>query len=316
MESLFGEVQVAVSDSGSIAYVPGSDRSVGRLGWVDRTGTTELLHVPERVYGVVELSPDGTRLAVPVADVMDYVWIYDLGRNEGRKLTAGGPAGWPIWSPDGQSVVVERFGSAEPGLYRLPVGDRGGVTAERLWNSKPSLNAYSFAPDGRSLAVGDFEGQARVGLLSTLPGSQVEWFPISGNAWGPSFSPDGRYVAYASDETGQYEIWVRPVSGASAATQISVDGGIEPLWSRNGLFYRKGHRWFSAKVTALEPKPIWEPPKVAFETDFVDTPGRSYAVSPDGQRLLVVKRTREPIRSKVVFVQNWFEDVRRLAPKP
>ncbi len=129
------------------------------------------------------------------------------------------------------------------------------------------------------------------------------------------FSPDGRWIAYHSNETGRYEIWVRSYPDGEYVHQISVDGGIGPVWCRecDELFYRKGNQWMSSNVT-LERELTWEPPRLVFETDFIDTPGRSYDVSPDGQRLLVAKRTEEPTRTKLHVVHNWFDELRRIVP--
>ncbi len=99
--------------------------------------------------------------------------------------------------------------------------------------------------------------------------------------------------------------------------QISVDGGIEPVWCDecDELFYRQGNRWMSSAVT-FEPVFTWEPPRLVFETEFVDTFGRSYDVSPDGRQLLVAKRTWEPTRTKLHVIHNWFEELKRLVPTP
>ena len=97
--------------------------------------------------------------------------------------------------------------------------------------------------------------------------------------------------------------------------QISVDGGMEPVWCQEcgELFYRNGNQWRASAIT-LEPELSWEPPRLVFETDFIDTPGRSYDVSADGQRLLVVKRAQEPIRTKLHVVVSWFQELERLVP--
>ncbi len=138
---------------------------------------------------------------------------------------------------------------------------------------------------------------------------------MGSNVWSVDFSPDGHWVAYASDETGRYEVFLRSFPAGEMVRQVSVDGGIEPVWcwECGELFYRRGSQWFSTRVS-LQPELSWEPPCLAFETDFIDTVGRSYDVSPDGQRLLVVKRTHEPTRTKIYLVHNWFEELKRLVP--
>jgi len=135
------------------------------------------------------------------------------------------------------------------------------------------------------------------------------------NFWGPAFSPDSRWVAHASDQSGQFEVWIRSFPDGETMRQVSVDYGIEPVWLDTGeLFYRKGNQWMVTEVT-LEPEFSWEPPRLAFETtDFIDTKGLSYDVTPDGERLLVVKRTRPPEREKIHVVFNWFTELDRLVP--
>jgi hypothetical protein len=121
----------------------------------------------------------------------------------------------------------------------------------------------------------------------------------------PDFSPDGRFVAYAWHASGKGEVFVRSYPEGSIVRQVSADGGLEPHWCRCGeLFYRKADRWMSVKVRT-EPELQWEPAQPAFHTDFIDTPGRSYDVSPDGQRLLVVKRAQPDTRNRINLVMNW-----------
>ena len=132
----------------------------------------------------------------------------------------------------------------------------------------------------------------------------------------PAFSPDGRWVAYASDQTGQFEIWIRSYPDGETLRQISVDYGVEPLWSAETgeLFYRKGNQWM-ATVVSLEPYLSWDAPKLVFETaDFIDTLGLSYDVTADGERLLVVKRARAPERTKLHVVLNAFQELERVVP--
>jgi len=311
MESLVAQAQVAVSDSGTLVYIPGGDRSVGKLAWVDREGDTEFLPVPERVYNVFDLAPGGRRLAVHIGDVTDYIWIYDIGRQEGRRLTAPGAAGYPEWTPDGSAVA---FSSWRPDdVWRILVrGVDGPDEMRELFTSAGMTGYVSWSPDGRVLAI--YDG-GRWGVLATDGPPELTWLQPEGPVQLPRFSPDGGWVAYGSTETGRSEVWVRSYPDGDTVRQISVEGGIEPVWCDEcgELFYRKGNQWMSSTVT-LEPELTWNPPRLVFETDFVDSNGRSYDVSPDGQRLLVVKRTREPTRTKLHVLHNWFEELERRVP--
>ena len=110
------------------------------------------------------------------------------------------------------------------------------------------------------------------------------------------------------------EIWIRSYPDGETARQFSSEGGIEVVWCECGeLFYRSGSRWLASTVT-LDPELSWDPPRVVFETDYIDSLGRSFDVSSDGQRLLVAKRTREQTRTRLRVITNWFVELRRLVP--
>ena len=226
MESLFGHVHAAVSNNGLIAYVPGGERALGRLAWVDRQGRTEYLPAPTRVYEAVDLSPDGARLAVHVADVTDYIWVYDIMRGEGRKLTAGEHSGWPVWSPDNQTLAFAAWRSVDQRrLLSRPV-DGGGPAKELLSaSSDRSVIAYSssWSPDGRVLAVTGTGGGEFFDLRDNLKrvGEPV--------GFQPHFSPDGHWVAYRLTESGRSDIFVRSYPDGKITRQFSPDGGLEPV---------------------------------------------------------------------------------------
>ena len=313
MESLFSQVQVSFSDTGTLVYVPGGDGAVGRIARVDRQGRTELLSVPERVYGVFDLSPNDQQIAVQVADVNDYVWIYDLERGEGRRLVGTGHSGWPNWNSSGDRIVFtvsELEGSAI-------VERRLDAQEERklLSHHAENLIATGWSPDQSILSVYDFKS-GRLGFLSTEREPQVTWLepPPGVKYWGPTFSSDGRWVAYSSNETGPYEVWIRSLPDGEQVQQISTDGGNMPVWGESGeLFYRVAGGWMVVRVsdsTQLQ----WEPPKLAFISDFIDTPGVSYDVSSDGRYLYVVKSAHPPDPTRLHVVQNWFEELERLVP--
>jgi serine/threonine protein kinase/Tol biopolymer transport system component len=299
----------SVSDNGLLAYVPGGDRALGRLAWVDRDGRTEFLSAPARVYGIVDLSPNGKRLAVHVADVTDYIWVYDLTRGEGRRLPSNERSGWPIWSPDGTTLAFTAWQSLERVRVLARAVEGSGPVQELVPVSTGTIRPSSWSQDGRVLALDLPERGLGFGFFTfggSLERVQNKLFQQDG----AHFSPDGRWVAYTSTEGGQGDVFVRSYPNGTTVRQISVDGGREPVWCPCGeLFYRSGNRWMSVKIrtqTELQ----WDPPTVAFETDFIDTAGRSYDVSPDGQRLLVVKRAETDILNRINFIANWTEEFR------
>lgn len=303
MESLFMQVHAAYSHNGLMAYVSGGDLSIGKLAWVDRKSAVEFLEAPLRIYGAVALAPHGKQIAVHVADVQNYVWIYDIERREGRRLPTGESVGWPLWSPDGRGMVVQSL-SDEGSTSVVVEPESGAEVSPRVTLPGQTGSARSWSITG-VLAIMTFDIGWHIGFLE--PGASA--FSLSFEGAFPSFSPDGRWVAYSSSQkTGALEVFIRSYPDGKVDKQVSVDGGFEPLWNASGeLFYRRGDRWFSTRVTT-DPELRWDPPRLVFATDFIDTPGMSYDISPDGQRLLVVKRAEAQASHPTVnLVVNWTE---------
>jgi serine/threonine-protein kinase len=149
-------------------------------------------------------------------------------------------------------------------------------------------------------------GDSQLGFLDMAGAGGAEWIEGPGrNAWGPIFSPDGKWIAYSSSETGLFEISVRSYPDGSVQHQISEGGGLEVLWSPCGeLFYRNGDRWMSVAIQT-EPELTWSAPRLVFETDFVDTLGRSYDITSDGQKLYVIKQPNPPDGSRIHVITHW-----------
>ena len=313
MQSLFGQVQVSFSDTGTLVYSPGGDTAVGRIARVDRQGKTELLPVPERIYGVFDLSPNNQQLAVQVADVNDYIWIYDLQRGEGHRLVGTGQNGWPKWNRSGDGIAVTVRDAEQISL----VERRLDIQEEREFTRGDylTLSAGDWSPDGSILSLHDFS-QGRLGFVSTERESEGRWLepPPGVHYWSGTFSPDGRWLAHGSDETGQEEIWIRSFPDGERVHQISTDGGLEPVLADSGeLFYHLNTGWSVVRITT-DPQPQWDPPELAFETEYVDTPGLSYDVSNDGRYLYVVKSSHPADPTRLNVVHNWFDELRRLVP--
>ena len=300
MESTVGQAQFAFSPGGTIVYVEGLELTRGGIAWIDRDGNDGYLQVPERYYGVLDLDPTNTRVAVQVADVEDYVWSYNIAAGRGRRLP-GKQTGWPVWSFGGGAIAYSE------GDRSIRVESMDGSTGGRSYPLDRAAIPGAWSPDDQVLAIyGRIDAASQIGFLDLRGGGAVEWAEDLGvNAWGPAFSPDGKWLAYCSQETGVYEIWVHSYPDGSVMQQISEGGGLEVVWSPCGeLFYRNGDRWMTVEIQT-EPELTWSVPRVAFETDFVDSSGRSFDVTSDGQKLFVIKQPNPPDGLRVNVITNW-----------
>jgi serine/threonine-protein kinase len=301
MDAVIGQAQFAFSDSGTMVFVRGPEVSRGGVARIDRDGTQEFLEVPENTYGAFDLDPDDRKLAIHVADVESYVWTYDIPSGRGTRLP-GRRTGWPVWSNDGEMVGFSD--ESNDSLRIEPVGESEGFPLS--FPIPGSVGISSWSPDDRVLAVsGRVQDINQLGFLDLEDGT-VEWVDNRGSyQWGAAFSPDGKWVAYSSDETGSWEVWVRSYPDGSVVRQISEGGGLETVWSPSGeIFYRLGDRWMSVAITT-EPELSWSAPRIVFETDFIDTLGRSFDVSSDGQSLYVIKQPNPPDGSRLHIVTGW-----------
>jgi serine/threonine-protein kinase len=315
-----GAAQFTFSDLGALVYVSGNSSGMNRtLVWVDREGKEEPLAVEPRSYYRPELSPDGELLAVAVADKGNTdIWIHDLRRNTSNRLTFDSGVDYsPLWMPDGRRVVFESTREGG-GVYWKAADGTGQV--ERLTTSPMRQQPYSVSPDGKHLLLMvhnpetglDVEVLSMEGEPTTKPLIQTAF-----DDYCPAVSPDGRWIAYHSDESGQAEVYVRPFPNVEDGRWlISSGGGNYPVWAQTGeeLFYQSGDRMM---VVRIETEPFLAGnPEILFTGNYLSYPGRHYAIHPDGQRFLMTTQgeyTGE-LRQELIVVQNWFEELKRLVP--
>ncbi|MBI4887902.1 MAG: PD40 domain-containing protein, partial [Acidobacteria bacterium] len=318
-----GAANFAVGTNGTLAYVSGAELggAARTLVWVNRDGREEPLKVPPRAYVSARLSPDGTRVALDVRDEQNDIWIWDLQRQILTRLTFDpGPDVWPVWTPDGRRIV---YSSARDGTPR-PVWQAadGTGTAEPLTNDAVARLPSSFSPDGTRLLFQHAQVPQDVGMVTIGAARRTELL-LQGtyNEQNPEVSPDGRWLAYQSDESGRTEIYVRPFPNVDGGKwQVSAAGGTRPLWSRDGreLFYWTGTRGVMAvPVQAGTTFAAGRAAVVVGPAFLAPNAGRNYDVSPDGRRFLMIKQaTGEGAAAPVqlVVVQNWLEELKRLVP--
>jgi serine/threonine-protein kinase len=225
--------QYAISSTGTLVYVPGSavTRQL-KLVWVDRNGREQPIPGQAHNYVLPRLSPDGRRVAVGIEEADSQVWTYDLGRDTLTRLTFEGGANVdPIWTPDGKRIV---FKGAKNRLYWQPAD--GSAGAELLTSSELAGNNVpgSWTPDGKVLTFMEINPNTGYDVYMLKDGKPQPFVSTAALETAPRFSPDGRFVAYASDESGRLEVYVRPYPGPGGKWQISTEGGGEPVWNPKG----------------------------------------------------------------------------------
>jgi serine/threonine protein kinase/Tol biopolymer transport system component len=327
-----GDAEYSFSATGSLVYVPGVQSAPLRLVWVNRNGAEQPVPAPARPYRLPRLSPDGRRLAVDIAEQGSQVWLYDFPRETLTRFTFEGNANnGAVWTPDGKRIAFISNKEGPRNIFWQLADGSGGL--ERLTTSEYLHIPGSWSPNGQLLAfaesnpttgfdiwvlrMGDSsQGSGQVPSAGSGQGRKAQVFlrtPFNEQA--PQFSPDGRWLAYVSNESGRSEIYVQPYPGPGGKWQLSTEGGKEPLWNRNGreLFYRSGNKMMAVEITT-QPSFSAGTPKVLFEGPYqlLALSSPNYDVAPDGQRFLMLKPIEQAAQINVVL--NWFEELKRRVP--
>jgi serine/threonine-protein kinase len=309
-----GAGNFAIAADGTLAYIDASGAAAARtLALVDRQGREESLGMPAHPYFHPRLSPDGKQVAVVIDDPEQDIWVWDLARRTINQRTFD-PAGdqAPVWTTDGTRLIFFSVRDGAQGLF----WQSGNGKAERLGTGIPS----GVTPDGKhvllyldakDIVMMALDGTRRVEPLLQTPSSERNGV----------VSPDNKWLAYESNDSGQFEIYVRPFPNVKAEQWLmSAAGGTRPLWSPN-----RHELFFVAPDGALMSVGV-DPrggasgsPEKVLEGRYLTTgvrPGRTYDVSPDGQRFLVIKppSVSQAGAPEISIVQGWFEELKRLVP--
>jgi len=316
-----GAAQYSVSATGSLAYVQGGiERPRSRLVWVSRTGAEQPLDPAVHAYSYPRLSPDGRQLAVSIYEPEIQVWLYNLSRNTLTRFTfEGNVNSVPSWTPDGKRIAFTSNRDGPENLFWQQADGSGGL--EKLNTSGYNQTPGSWSPDGQLLGFEEINPTTGpdIWVLRMSDRKAQPFLRTPFNEGAPRFSPDGRWLAYVSDESGRDEIYVQPYPGPGGKWQISTEGGTEPVWNRNGreLFYRSGDKMMAVDI-ATQPSFAAGKPRMLFQGHYVPTGIKMpyYDVSTDGQRFLMLKpiEQAESASTQINVVLNWFEELKRLVP--
>ena len=325
-------MQVSFAENGTLMYVPGrSGFQFVSIYWMDRQGKFTPIRDTEGDYSSPAFSPDGKRLALTINDGRKSdISVLELGRDTLTRLTFEGNNVAPVWTPDGQRITYAHF--EKPGigdLYWTHADGTGNPLRLTTINGRPFPSSWH--PNGKVLLFDEGIYQRQIStFMMTVEGNDAQgWKPgepkplLSDSSvnWESSFSPDGRWLAYVTNESGDFQVYVRAFTGQGGKWQISTDGGRFPKWSRTKkeLFYRTADNRimvvpYNVSGESFSPgkAQLWSPGQ------FTERLGNlNFDLSPDGNRFVVLKTPpskEETSASKLAFVFNFFDEVRRKVP--
>jgi len=331
--SASGSAQFAVSATGTLVYLPGQSTSAGvPIHWMNREGKTTPLRATPANWLNLQFAPDGRRLALQIDDGQNDVWVYEWAGDTLTRLTFDPAADTkPVWTSDSRRIVFasDRADKSTPNLYWQRADGTGD--AQRLTESKNPQVPASWHPSGKFLAFEEINPQTGFDLMILpMEGDEASgWKPgkptvfLNGPFYErePMFSPDGRWLAYWSNETGRQEVYVRPFPGPGSGWQISTGGGTYPTWSRtrHELFYGTPSTQIMVAAFTVEGDSFRaEKPRLWSDGRFVVRGlNRMFDLHPDGERFALAPATQTSGSAKqdhVTFIFNFFDELRRLAP--
>jgi eukaryotic-like serine/threonine-protein kinase len=310
-----GSMDLSVSGDGLLAYIRGSlSGDDNRVVWVDRQGRAEPLMDARGAFASAGLSPDSKRLALTITGPNDQLWLYDFARGTLTQLTFAWDNMTAYWTPDSKRIAFLSDRSGPPNFYWLTPDGSGRV--ERLTDGPARQGGGSWLPDGKSFAYVDVAPATGwdIWLLTVEPERRVR--PLIQrpfDQWFARFSPDGRWLAYASDETGRTEVYVQPFPALGERWQISNDGGTQPMWDRHGreLYYQNGRKLMAASLRT-QPTFAAARPRLLFTGPYVW--GANIDVAPDGRFIMIESGPSQAPPTQITLVQNWLEELKRRVP--
>jgi serine/threonine protein kinase len=316
-----GSAEFSISNNGTLLYMEGSPLvNQTTLVQVDRHGAGVPLRAPPHGYGGVsgpKLSRDGKSIVVMVQEQNSDAWIYDLTRDTLTRLTFDGTLSNISWTPDGKRIVFTSTKTGSQAIMWKPADGSG--PDDFLVKSDRQVFTGSFTPDGRVYLYGQNspDTTGRDIFYESVDDRKPHVFlQTSANETAPRVSPDGRYVAYVSDESGRNEIYVQPFPGPGGKYQISTEGGKEVVWAANGeIFYRNGTKMMAVQVETQPTLQIGKP-QLLFDEPYVANTGNGalYDATADGQHFIMLKAPEQSSANQINVVLNWFEELKAKVP--
>jgi len=331
MSANTGMAAYAMSADGRLVYAAGPTELGRRVPvWVDRHGKPTPLSLPPRSYLHPRLSPDERQLTIEIEGASHDIFTYDIARDTLTRMSFDGASHWPTFTPDGRRLTFRSWKTGTMTMWSMPADQSGAPTL--LTNVGSMQSPESWSPDGSALAFTQMDDPQSGSDIYVLPAAgDRKPFPFIRTKFSegsPKFSPDGRWLAYSSNESGRPEVYVTAYPGPGPKIQVSNNGGTDPLWRRDGreFYYRNGDQMLAVEIRSgptlapgdlSKPKVLWEGRYAAGVGSSCGMPGptsANYDVTADGQRFLMIEDSSSNVECRVLrVVSNWSGALR--APK-
>jgi eukaryotic-like serine/threonine-protein kinase len=313
IDHYFRHSNVALSDNGTLIYIPADRVEESQLVWEDREGGVTPIPGGRGPMTSAALSPDGREAAVNLVEGTKLqVWVLDLARGARRLLVRNGDGAQPLWSRDGKFITYVGMRGDEHAIYRTRADGTGAE--ESLVRVTRWTTPLDWSPDGRTLLYSEYtkRGDSDIWSYSGSKATPLLAGPFSEES--ASFSPDGRFIAFAADDGGASHVYIQAFPGPGPRVAVSIDEGSAPRWGADGrqIFYIGSRRRMVVDVNTDPVVRVGAPRPLSERRDLVG----KMPDSPDGRRFLsLTSRAQQgPLELRVVL--NWFEELERLAPHP
>jgi serine/threonine protein kinase/Tol biopolymer transport system component len=323
-----GAGQYAVSKDGLLVFIPGGvTYGEHELVFVDKAGNVKPLTANKRPYEDFTISPDGRYIAATIEGPVTNTWVHDIARDTETRFNFGIENRDPTWTPDGKHIAYSGYKDKKYAVLWKPMD--GSAPEEALVEDEQNVDAWFFTPDGGTLLYAryQFAGEQNIGALplnDRTHGHMI--FPAKYSVEWAILSPDGKWIAYDSDESGRPEVYVAPYPALEPRERISTDGGLHPLWARDGreLYYRMGtspeemeQRFLGQKTrvmaVSIETKPAFKAgqPRMLFEGPYFES-GHDIAVTPDGKGFVLIRENDTQAGPREIqVVVNWPDELKQ-----
>ena len=300
----YGLPQIAISESGTMIFCVGRNIGKGRLTWIYQDGSLENIGYDENLFGTFNLSGDGRSVLIERKAVNWEVRNYDLLQKRSEKLNIEGLSIAPVISKDGKKIAYSLINENYKYLHYIKnIGTQADPIRIEIEESENKISSWS--SDERFIVLSDLT------VIDLEKDSLIVNPGALGIEWGPEFSNNGKYIAYTSGESGAYQVYIQRFPFDGFKKIVSVEGGSEePRWAPDDskLYFRNGQKIMSVNIEYVNELQIGEP-EIICETNFINVPGHSYDIHPDGDKFLVLLGDTTHTTNEIHMVQGWFEEI-------